>query len=164
MTLQEEYPSPIKPETCRWVTGPSFLMKTPENWPADILRSSSEPAVSNKPIDAVSCRAQLTQTRDFPIHFTKFSSWLCLVRITAIVYRAVRLFRISIKNSQFRTSLLPYLTATEFINADQTSAAFTNCHPVRTTTTNQQPHQNINTVHLSERTLPRAWSLGEVST
>ena len=104
-------------ETCRWFTGPSFLMKTPENWPADIPQTSSEPAVFDKPFDAVSCRAQLTQTIDFPINFTKFSSWFRFVRITAFVDRAVRIFRNSVRNSQYRTSLLPYLTATEFTNA-----------------------------------------------
>ena len=104
-------------ETCCWFTGPFVLMKTPENWPADTLQKSSEPAVFNKPFDAVSCRAQLTQTIDFPINFTKYSSWFRLVRITAFVYRGVRIFRNSVKNSQYRTSLPPYLTATEFTNA-----------------------------------------------
>ena len=104
-------------QTCRWFTGPSFLRKTSENWPADIPQTSSEPAVFDKPFDAVSCRAQLTQTIDFPINFTKFSSWFRLVRITAFVYRAVRIFRNSVKNSQYRISLPPYITATEFTNA-----------------------------------------------
>ena len=31
-------------ETRRWFTGPSFLRKTPENWPAEILLTSSEPS------------------------------------------------------------------------------------------------------------------------
>ena len=92
-------------------------MKTPENWPVDTLQTSSEPAVPDKPFDAVSCRAQLTQAIDFPINFTKFSTWFRLVRITAFVYRAVRVFRNFVKNSRFRTSLPRYLTATEFTNA-----------------------------------------------
>ena len=103
-------------ENCRWFTGPSFLMKTPENWSADILHTSSEPAVNDKPIVAVFCRAQLPQAIDFPINLTKFS-WIRLVRITAFVYRAVCNFRNFVDNSQNRTSLPPYLTSTEFTNA-----------------------------------------------
>ena len=91
-------------------------MKTPGNWPADILQTSSQPAVSDKSINAVSCRAQLTQAIDFPINF-KFSSWCRVVRITAFVHRAVRTFRNSVENSQYRTSLPPCLTAFEFTNA-----------------------------------------------
>ena len=79
-------------------------MKTPNNWPTDILPTSSRPAVRDKPINAVYCRAQLTQAIDFPINFTKFSSWFRLVRITAFVYRAVRIFR---NSHHRRTSQLP---------------------------------------------------------
>ena len=67
-------------EQCCWFTGPSFLKKTAENWPADILQASSQPAVSDKPINAVSCHAQLTQPIDFQTNFTKFSSWFRIVR------------------------------------------------------------------------------------
>ena len=61
--------------------------------------------------------AQLRQAIDFPINFTKFSSWFRFVRITDFVYRAVRIFRNSVKVSQYRTSLPSYLTAAEFTNA-----------------------------------------------
>ena len=72
---------------CRWFTGPAFQMKTPENWPTDIVQTSSQPAVSDKSINAVFHRAQLTQTIKFPNNFTKFSSPFRFVRITAFVYR-----------------------------------------------------------------------------
>ena len=71
-------------ETCRWFTGPYFLMNTTENWPADIQQTSSQQAVSDYSIDADSCPAQLTQAIDFPINFTEFS-WFTLVRIIAFV-------------------------------------------------------------------------------
>ena len=96
-------------------------MKTPENWPADILQTSSQPAVSDKPIHAVSCRAQLTQAIDFPINFTKFSSWFCLVRITALVYRAVRIFLTSVKFSiSYLTTAVPH-SCRIHLRKDQTS-------------------------------------------
>ena len=149
-------------------------MKTPENWPDDIPQTSSEPAVLDKPFYVVSCRAQLTQTINFPINFTKIFSWFRLVRITAFVYRTVRIFRKSVKNSQCRTSLPPYLTATEFKNAKTKLLQFVLSNAifspgslrrqVRTPTAMQQPHQKNNTVHLPERMPLCLWSLGEVST
>ena len=158
-------------ENCRWFTGPSFLMKTPGNWPVDILQTSSQPAVSDKSINGVSCRAQLTQAIDFPINF-KFSSWCHVVRITAFVHRAVRIFRKSVENSiSHLTTAVPH-SCRIHQRKDQTSTGFTNAkffpgtfrHSVRTTTANQQLHQNINALHLSEWNPPCPWSLGEVPT
>ena len=117
-------------------------MKTPENWPVDTLQTSSEPAVSDKLFDAISCRAQLTQAIDFPINFTKFSSSFRLVRITAFVYRAVRVFRNFVKNSHFHTSLPPFLTATEFTNAKTKLLQFSQTQsflPETSVVTSEQP-------------------------
>ena len=98
-------------------------MTKPENWPADILQTFSQPAVPAKPINAVSCHAQLTHAIDFPINF-KFSSWFRLVRITAFVCRAVRIFRQKLPISFF-TTIVPH-TCRIHKRKDQTSTVFTN--------------------------------------
>lgn len=101
--------------TCRWFTGPSFLTKTPANWPAELLHVSSTSSVSDDTVDTGSYRAQLTKMNNFPINVAKFSSWFRLVRVTAFVYRALRLFRISVEKVRHRFP--PYLTAAEYTHA-----------------------------------------------